>query len=92
MTPSEEMVFSLCRKSFLSLWSYANPLRAPGKELCDVLVVAGFNADESMLSDIEPQLLQDGLAWARAQAFGRPVALLEEQPPTWILDLERIRG
>lgn len=39
MTPSEELVFKLCRQSFLSLWSYANPLNGAGKELCDVLVV-----------------------------------------------------
>src|SRR5262245_12411608 len=39
MTPSEELVFKLCRQSFLSLWSYANPINDSGKELCDVLVV-----------------------------------------------------
>lgn len=38
--PTEEFVFRLCRRSFLSLWSYANPLRVDGgKELCDVLVI-----------------------------------------------------
>lgn len=38
--PSEEFVFRLCRDSFLSLWSYANPRREGStKELCDVLVV-----------------------------------------------------
>lgn len=38
--PTEEFVFRLCRHSFLSLWSYANPQRLGGsKELCDVLVV-----------------------------------------------------
>jgi hypothetical protein len=38
--PTEEFVFKLCRHSFLSLWSYANPRRLAGdKELCDVLVV-----------------------------------------------------
>jgi hypothetical protein len=37
--PSEEFVFRLCRASFLSLWSYANPRREGStKELCDVLV------------------------------------------------------
>lgn len=39
MTPSEELVFRLCTKSFLSLWSYARPRGKKGKELCDVLVV-----------------------------------------------------
>jgi hypothetical protein len=37
---SEEFVYQVCRKSFLSLWSYANPQgKDPGKELCDILVV-----------------------------------------------------
>ena len=36
--PIEEFVFNLCRRSFLSLWTYANPLRVNDKkELCDVL-------------------------------------------------------
>ncbi len=38
--PTEEFVFNLCRGSFLSLWSYANPLREGSPdELCDILVV-----------------------------------------------------
>lgn len=38
--PSEEFVFRLCQGSFLSLWSYANPLREGAhEELCDILVV-----------------------------------------------------
>jgi hypothetical protein len=38
--PSEEFVFRLCRDSFLSLWSYANPRQEGStKELCDVLVI-----------------------------------------------------
>jgi len=36
---SEEYVANLCEKSFLSLWSYANPRGKNGKELCDILVV-----------------------------------------------------
>lgn len=39
MNKTEEITYNLCKKSFLSLWSYANPLRADGKELCDILVV-----------------------------------------------------
>lgn len=44
-TPSEEFVFWLCRKTFLSLWSYPNPRRCSDspKELCDVLIVFGSN-------------------------------------------------
>lgn len=39
MNPTERIVYDLCRNSFLSLWSYPNPLKRDGKELCDVLVV-----------------------------------------------------
>lgn len=38
-TPSEELVDELCKRSFLSLWSYANPIGKDGDELCDLLVV-----------------------------------------------------
>ena len=40
MTKSEAFVFEVCRRSFLSLWSYANPQgKGASKELCDILVV-----------------------------------------------------
>lgn len=38
-TPSEQFVFDVCKKSFLSLWSYLRPVGKKGKELCDVLIV-----------------------------------------------------
>ncbi len=38
---SEKYLKKLCDKSFLSLWSYSNPYRKQGKELCDLLVVFG---------------------------------------------------
>ncbi len=39
MTPSEELTYKLCKKSFLSLWSFPNPKGKKNKELCDILVV-----------------------------------------------------
>ncbi|MBW4642676.1 MAG: hypothetical protein KME23_06675 [Goleter apudmare HA4340-LM2] len=36
---SEEFVYQVCHKSFLSLWSYANPRGKNSKELCDILIV-----------------------------------------------------
>lgn len=37
---TEEFVYRICKKSFLSLWSYLNPQgKSRGKELCDILVV-----------------------------------------------------
>lgn len=41
MTPSEQLVFDLCKRSALSLWNYANPRRPDGRELCDILVAFG---------------------------------------------------
>ncbi len=44
MNKSEELVFRLCAKSFLSLWSYPSPRgKDSGKELCDILVVCDPN-------------------------------------------------
>ena len=39
MNRAEDFVYRVCRHSFLSLWSYANPKGRNGKELCDILVV-----------------------------------------------------
>jgi hypothetical protein len=36
---SEKFVYQICHKSFLSLWSYANPRGKNSKELCDILIV-----------------------------------------------------
>lgn len=36
---SEQLAYDICKKSFLSLWSYANPLGKDTKELCDTLIV-----------------------------------------------------
>jgi len=36
---SEQLVYDICKKSFLSIWSYANPLGEDSKELCDTLIV-----------------------------------------------------
>ncbi len=39
MTRTEKLVYDLCNLTFLSLWSFANPLGKKDKELCDVLVI-----------------------------------------------------
>jgi hypothetical protein len=38
-TPTERFLAELCERSFLKLWSYPNPFRSNGKELCDLLAV-----------------------------------------------------
>jgi len=39
MTRTEKFVYELCYKTFLSLWSFPNPIGKKGKELCDVLII-----------------------------------------------------
>jgi hypothetical protein len=39
LTPTERILADLCERSFLRLWSYPNPFKDDGKELCDLLAV-----------------------------------------------------
>jgi len=39
LTPTEKYLHKLCKKTFLSLWSYPGLYKGPGDELCDLLVV-----------------------------------------------------
>lgn len=54
---SEEFVYQVCHRSFMSLWSYANPIgKDKSKELCDILVVCDpdiiiFSVKEIGVSD-----------------------------------------
>lgn len=41
VTNSERMLSQFCQDSFLKLWSYPNPYKDDGKELCDLLAVFG---------------------------------------------------
>ncbi len=66
---SERMVYRLCRQSFLSLWSYPNPLNNEKKELCDVLVIFGpdviiFSVKDVGLPDINISSV-DRSRWSR---------------------------
>jgi hypothetical protein len=38
-TPTEASLARLCDNTFLKLWSYANPCKSDGKELCDLIAV-----------------------------------------------------
>jgi hypothetical protein len=38
-TPTERYLSRLCDRTFLGLWSYPNPFKADGKELCDLIAV-----------------------------------------------------
>jgi len=39
VTPTERLLADLCERSFLKLWSYPNPIKDDGDELCDLLAV-----------------------------------------------------
>ena len=38
-TPTEQYLSRLCDRTFLNLWSYSNPFKADGKELCDLIAI-----------------------------------------------------
>ncbi|HLH88367.1 MAG TPA: hypothetical protein VKX28_07910 [Xanthobacteraceae bacterium] len=66
LTESERLLADLCQHTFLSLWSYPNLFRAPGQELCDVLVV--FDEHLIIFSDKSckfPDTGDAGLDWMR---------------------------
>ena len=69
MIPSEQLVFDLCTRSFLSMWSYANPRRPDGRELCDALVVFGNRIVIFSVKEIALKQHQDpaiaGQRWVR---------------------------
>lgn len=39
VTPTEQLLAEFCERSFLKLWSYPNPYKDDGHELCDLLAV-----------------------------------------------------
>ena len=40
LTPTECLCGNRCEKAFRKLWSWSNPRRAQGKEICDNLVIS----------------------------------------------------
>jgi hypothetical protein len=57
LTPTERFLATLCDQSFLRLWSYPNPYRDDGKELCDSLAV--FDDRVFVFLDRESRALDD---------------------------------
>lgn len=70
-TQTERMLADFCERSFLKLWTYPNPFKDDGHELCDVIACFGnhvfvFFDRESHLptsTDKDPQVLWD--RWKR---------------------------
>lgn len=67
MTKSEEFVYKLCTKSFLSLWSYPNPKGKKGKELCDILVVCEPDIIIFSVKEVEFKDTGNKTGWERWQ-------------------------
>jgi len=67
LTASERYLAELCERSFLSLWSYPNVYRQPGKELCDNLVVFREHiiifSDKSCEFPESGNVIQDWTRW-----------------------------
>ncbi|MEO6104123.1 MAG: SEC-C metal-binding domain-containing protein [Pseudoxanthomonas sp.] len=77
VTETERMLADFCERSFLKLWTYPNPYKDDGKELCDVLAVFGnhvfvFFDREKAFSDApdDPKIAWD--RWKR-RAIDRQV-------------------
>ena len=95
-TPSERQLSRLTNSSFLSLWAYPNVFRAPGKELCDVLVVCGDNVIVFSDKSISwPQGCSTKVAWGRwyrraighsAKQVQRAVNWIQHHPDRVFLD------
>ena len=66
---SEQFVYDICTKSFLSLWSYINPQgKTPGKELCDVLVICDPHVIVISVKDIQLKSTENpNVDWKRWQ-------------------------
>lgn len=69
---SEAYLTSLSERTFLQLWSYPNPFRAPGKEIADLLVV--FGNDLIVFSDKASSFKPNKLTLAWSRWYGRTVA------------------
>jgi hypothetical protein len=66
LNPTEQFVYRICRESFLSLWSYANPRGKQGKELCDILVVCDPDVVIISVKDIQLRAGADtAVSWQR---------------------------
>lgn len=97
-TPSERKLTALGDRTFLKLWSYANPYRdqgqraggkGDGKELCDLLVVCGRDILLFSDKDVRLEANQDSMDLAWSRWFKKAVLKSAEQlrgADRWIRD------
>ena len=68
VTPTEKLLSNLCERTFLKFWSYPNPYKKDGKELCDLVAV--FDDHVFVFFDRESRKFDDAskdtpLTWKR---------------------------
>lgn len=77
VTPTEHLLAELCEQTFLTLWSYPNPFKDDGKELCDLLVVFGdhvfifFDRESRKFERADKDVLQSGRAGRKKPSTSR---------------------
>lgn len=70
-TPTERLLADLCERSFLKLWSYPNPVKDDGDELCDLLAVFEnqvfifFDRESRQLDKLDKDPLVNRKRWKR---------------------------
>ena len=66
LNEAEEILSKICDDTFLKLWSYPNPYKKQGDELCDVLVIFENYILIFSVKDIKFNLQKDvNIAWQR---------------------------
>ena len=68
VTPTEKRLSDLCERIFLKLWSWPNPYKQDGKELCDLIAI--FDNHVFVFFDRESHVLENEekdieVTWAR---------------------------
>lgn len=62
---TEKILTTLCDHAFLKLWSFPNPYKKTGKELCDLLVVFDKYINIFSVKDIKYNECKGDIAWQR---------------------------
>lgn len=57
LTDSEKLLSKLCERTFLKLWSWPNPRKQDGKEICDVIAI--FEDHVFIFFDRESKIIQN---------------------------------
>ena len=57
LTPTEKLLAKLCEQTFLKLWSWSNPRKGDGKEICDHIVI--FDDHIFIFFDREIDVMRD---------------------------------